>query len=264
MATRTAADGTQKELSYRKRLIEIANAINSAGSIQDILVDIKDKMLDLVDVRARHHLRPRHQEPGAVLAGQGGQRGQGDPRPQDLRLHRGLHRPQPQDREHQERLRPGRAHPPASEPQVRLALGQGRRLPHQPGAGHPDPVREVPAGRPAAHQQAQRRRVLAQGRGGGRGAVQDPGHRLLQPAPRRPQQQALQVRPARGQGPRLREGPRERDRQRAHQPVRRLQGPDRGLQGPQGGDRPRADAVLQHALRRPGRPHDAPRRSRSG
>jgi len=49
MATRTVADGTQKELSYRKRLIEIANAINSAGSIQDILVDIKDKMLDLVD-----------------------------------------------------------------------------------------------------------------------------------------------------------------------------------------------------------------------
>src|ERR1043166_3545539 len=47
MATRTAADGTQKELSYRKRLIEIANAINSAGSIQDILVDIKDKMADL-------------------------------------------------------------------------------------------------------------------------------------------------------------------------------------------------------------------------
>jgi transcriptional regulator with GAF, ATPase, and Fis domain len=49
MATRTAADGTQKELSYRKRLIEIANAINSAGSIQDILVDLKDKMLDLVE-----------------------------------------------------------------------------------------------------------------------------------------------------------------------------------------------------------------------
>jgi type II secretory ATPase GspE/PulE/Tfp pilus assembly ATPase PilB-like protein len=50
MATRAAAgDTTQRELSYRKRLIEIANAINSAGSIQDILVDIKDKMLDLVD-----------------------------------------------------------------------------------------------------------------------------------------------------------------------------------------------------------------------
>jgi type II secretory ATPase GspE/PulE/Tfp pilus assembly ATPase PilB-like protein len=49
MSTRTATDTTQKELSYRKRLIEIANMINSAPSIQDILVDIKDKMLDLVD-----------------------------------------------------------------------------------------------------------------------------------------------------------------------------------------------------------------------
>src|SRR5687767_10749782 len=48
MATK-AADTTQRELSYRKRLIEIANSINSAGSIQDILVDLKDKMLDLVD-----------------------------------------------------------------------------------------------------------------------------------------------------------------------------------------------------------------------
>jgi transcriptional regulator with GAF, ATPase, and Fis domain len=49
MATRAVADGARNELSYRKRLIEIANAINSAGSIQDILVDLKDKMLDLVD-----------------------------------------------------------------------------------------------------------------------------------------------------------------------------------------------------------------------
>ncbi len=49
MSTRTAADSTQKELSYRKRLIEIANMINSAPGIQEILVDIKDKMLDLVD-----------------------------------------------------------------------------------------------------------------------------------------------------------------------------------------------------------------------
>jgi hypothetical protein len=48
MATR-AVDTTQRELSYRKRLIEIANMINSASSIQDILVDIKDKVLDLVD-----------------------------------------------------------------------------------------------------------------------------------------------------------------------------------------------------------------------
>jgi type II secretory ATPase GspE/PulE/Tfp pilus assembly ATPase PilB-like protein len=43
------ADATQRELSYRKRLIEIANLINSAPGIPDILVDIKDKMLDLVD-----------------------------------------------------------------------------------------------------------------------------------------------------------------------------------------------------------------------
>src|SRR5262245_31563094 len=50
MSTRApAADSAQRELSYRKRLIEIANAINAAPSIQDILVDIKDKILDLVE-----------------------------------------------------------------------------------------------------------------------------------------------------------------------------------------------------------------------
>jgi len=49
MSTRTIGDTTQRELSYRKRLIEIANVINSAPSIQDILVEIKDRMLDLVD-----------------------------------------------------------------------------------------------------------------------------------------------------------------------------------------------------------------------
>ena len=43
------ADTTQRELSYRKRLVEIANIINSAPGIPDILVDLKDKMLDLVD-----------------------------------------------------------------------------------------------------------------------------------------------------------------------------------------------------------------------
>jgi type II secretory ATPase GspE/PulE/Tfp pilus assembly ATPase PilB-like protein len=42
------ADATQRELHYRKRLIEIANQVNAASSIQDILVDIKDEMLDLV------------------------------------------------------------------------------------------------------------------------------------------------------------------------------------------------------------------------
>jgi type II secretory ATPase GspE/PulE/Tfp pilus assembly ATPase PilB-like protein len=49
MTTRAPSDTTQRELSYRKRLIEIAHVINSAASIQDILVDIKDKILDLVD-----------------------------------------------------------------------------------------------------------------------------------------------------------------------------------------------------------------------
>jgi type II secretory ATPase GspE/PulE/Tfp pilus assembly ATPase PilB-like protein len=42
------ADTTQHELNYRKRLVEIANQVNAASSIQDILVDIKDSMLDLV------------------------------------------------------------------------------------------------------------------------------------------------------------------------------------------------------------------------
>jgi type II secretory ATPase GspE/PulE/Tfp pilus assembly ATPase PilB-like protein len=49
MSTRALADTTHKELSYRKKLIEIANMINSAPSIQEILVDIKDKILDLVE-----------------------------------------------------------------------------------------------------------------------------------------------------------------------------------------------------------------------
>ena len=42
------ADATQRELHYRKRLIEIANQINSAASIQTILVDLRDEMVDLV------------------------------------------------------------------------------------------------------------------------------------------------------------------------------------------------------------------------
>src|SRR5258706_7589439 len=49
MSSRAVADTAHRELSYRKRLIEIANLINSAPSIQDILVDIKDKILDLVE-----------------------------------------------------------------------------------------------------------------------------------------------------------------------------------------------------------------------
>jgi type II secretory ATPase GspE/PulE/Tfp pilus assembly ATPase PilB-like protein len=48
MNTRTL-DPAQRELHYRKKLIDIANTINSAGSMQDILVDIKDRVLDLVE-----------------------------------------------------------------------------------------------------------------------------------------------------------------------------------------------------------------------
>ncbi len=44
-----AVADTQRELSYRKRLIEIANLVNSAPSIQEILVGLKDRMLELVD-----------------------------------------------------------------------------------------------------------------------------------------------------------------------------------------------------------------------
>src|SRR5258708_23963462 len=49
MATGAVGDASQRELSYRKRIIEIANMINSAPSIQEILVDIKDKVLDVVE-----------------------------------------------------------------------------------------------------------------------------------------------------------------------------------------------------------------------
>ena len=45
----TRTPDTSREVSYRKRLIEIAHALNSANSIQDILVEVKDKILDLVD-----------------------------------------------------------------------------------------------------------------------------------------------------------------------------------------------------------------------
>ncbi len=48
MSTSRTPD-TSREVSYRKRLIEIAHALNSAASIQDILVEVKDKILDLVD-----------------------------------------------------------------------------------------------------------------------------------------------------------------------------------------------------------------------
>ncbi len=45
----TRPPDTSREISYRKRLIEIAHALNTAASIQDILTEVKDKILDLVD-----------------------------------------------------------------------------------------------------------------------------------------------------------------------------------------------------------------------
>ena len=42
------ADATQRELTYRKRLIEIANQINAASTIPTILVGLKDEIQDLV------------------------------------------------------------------------------------------------------------------------------------------------------------------------------------------------------------------------
>ena len=56
----------------------------------------------------------------------------------------------------------------------------------------PDPVREVPAGRAPAHQQARRRGLhAARTRRRPRRSRKHPRHRLLQPAPRRAQQQAV-------------------------------------------------------------------------
>src|SRR5262245_9624600 len=65
MSTRAAAESTQRELSYRKRLVEIANAINAAPSIQEILVDLKDKILDLVDAErvTIYDIDTKNQEP---------------------------------------------------------------------------------------------------------------------------------------------------------------------------------------------------------
>jgi type II secretory ATPase GspE/PulE/Tfp pilus assembly ATPase PilB-like protein len=42
------AEATQRESHYRKRLIEIASQITAASSVQDVLKDINDEMLDLV------------------------------------------------------------------------------------------------------------------------------------------------------------------------------------------------------------------------
>jgi len=49
MAVQTAPSSLEKELDYRKRLTQITNLINSAESIPQILMTLKDKILELLD-----------------------------------------------------------------------------------------------------------------------------------------------------------------------------------------------------------------------
>ncbi len=250
------ADATQRELHYRKRLIEIANQINAASSIQDILVDLKDEMLDLAAAErvTIFALDTKNQELFSLF--KAGQEVREIRVPKTFASIAGLHRPLPQDREHRERLRRRGAREAPRQPALRRALGQGVRLQDRPGPLDPDPLRQVPAGRPPAGQQAGRERLLRPGRGGGGGAREDPGHRLLQPAPRRAHQQAVQVRRAGGQGPRLGEGHRDGDLRRPRQPAGRREDPDRGDARPEGGGPAGARPVLRlralGAHRRPG------------
>ena len=218
MSSRATAETTQREPSYRKRLIEIANLINSAPGIQEILVDLKDKMLDLVEAGARHHLRARHQEPGALLAVQGRatrSRRSGSPRP-SARI-AGFTALSPPRRRNiknaYDAAELARLHPNLA---LRLALGQGSRASGTAaGAGHARSCSEkYLAGRArssstsaAAAPSAPKDEEAAEE------LVEDPRHRVLQPAPRAPAQQAhrkygLLV----DKGPHLREGPRERGR----------------------------------------------------
>ncbi|HSN69036.1 MAG TPA: GspE/PulE family protein, partial [Thermoanaerobaculia bacterium] len=49
MAVQTAPNPLERELDYRRKLSNITNQINSADSIQHILVALKDKILELLD-----------------------------------------------------------------------------------------------------------------------------------------------------------------------------------------------------------------------
>ncbi|HEU5162892.1 MAG TPA: pilus assembly protein, partial [Thermoanaerobaculia bacterium] len=49
MAVQTAPNSLERELDYRRKLTNITNQINSADSIQHILVALKDKILELLD-----------------------------------------------------------------------------------------------------------------------------------------------------------------------------------------------------------------------
>jgi hypothetical protein len=259
MATRTAADGTQKELSYRKRLIEIANAINSAGSIQDILVDIKDKMLDLVDSErvTIFALDTKNQELfslvkagtevkeirvpktfGSIAGFTALSRKTANIKnaydPAELtRLHPNLKFDSRWDKAGNFRTGQVLATPILFE---KYLLGVLQLINKRNGGSF------SPKDEEAAEELS---KIL--------GIAFYNQHRAARS--NKPSKYGLLV----DKGL-VSEKDLENAIGNAHQPVRRLQGPDRGLQGPQGGDRPRPHAVLQHAVRGPGRAHDPARR----
>ena len=218
MSSRATAETTQRELSYRKRLIEIANLINSAPGIAEILVDLKDRILDLVEAErvTIFALDTKNQELYSLFKAGNEVKEIRVPKTfgsiagftalsrrtanvknaydtaELTRLHPNLRFDSRWDKASGFKTQEVLATPILFEKYLLGVL----QLINKRGGGD-----------------LQRAR-----RGGGRGALQDPRHRVLQPAPRRPQQQALQVRPAGGQGPALREGRRERRRHRARQP----------------------------------------------
>ncbi|PYQ49668.1 MAG: hypothetical protein DMF59_12855 [Acidobacteria bacterium] len=49
MTVQTSANSLERELEYRKKLTSITNQLNSADSIQHILLSLKDKILELLD-----------------------------------------------------------------------------------------------------------------------------------------------------------------------------------------------------------------------
>ena len=246
------ADATQRELSYRKRLVEIANLINSAPGIPEILVELKDPMLDLVEaVRVTiYALDTKNQELFSLF--KAGQEVREIRVPKTFASIAGftaLSRKTANIEDAYDAEELGRFHANLRF-DARWDKSSGFRTKQVLADAHR--VRQVPPGCSPAHQQAGRHPVQRQGRGGGRGAREDPGDRLLQPAPRRPLQQALQVRRAGGQGAGLREGPREGHRQREGEPDRRGQGPRRGSPDPEGGDP--GGTVPRSTTAPPGRP----------
>jgi hypothetical protein len=175
MAVQTATSSLERELDYRRKLTQITNQINSADSIQQILMTLS---------RAADDLRRRHEEPGALLAPQGRRRAERDPGPEDLRLDRRLHRPLPPDDQHQATPTTRPSSPPSTRASASTSAGtrraaSGRRRSSPPrssststssGCSSWSTSGAAAPSRPA-------------GRRGRRGARQDPGHRLLQPAP---------------------------------------------------------------------------------